>query len=126
MLDPARACRVNTTSGHSACGIALHVAAWLEIVRERMLGKDVSPSGAQDWPAVRGNPEVAWSAADRRLRAAWAALSATVQAMHTAELQAIVPGKAYDVRFMLHGVIQHTLYHAGQIALLSRLPDDAV
>ena len=36
-----------------------------------------------------------------------------------------VPGKAnepdwYNFYFMLHGVVQHELYHAGQIALLKK------
>lgn len=31
-----------------------------------------------------------------------------------------VPGRDYDFYFLLHGVVQHTLYHAGQIAVLKR------
>jgi hypothetical protein len=31
-----------------------------------------------------------------------------------------VPGKDYDIYFMLHGAVQHALYHAGQIALLKK------
>ena len=121
MLDSARGCRVMTETGHSACGITLHIAAWLEIVRERMRGTDVSPTAAQDWPRVQGSPEAAWAAAGRRLLAAHDALVAAFRDMPPGALDAIVPGKMYDVRFLLHGVIQHTIYHAGQIALAGRL-----
>jgi hypothetical protein len=31
-----------------------------------------------------------------------------------------VPGKPYTLYFMLHGVVQHNLFHAGQIALLKK------
>jgi len=31
-----------------------------------------------------------------------------------------VPGKTYNIRFMLEGVAQHELYHAGQIAILKK------
>jgi hypothetical protein len=31
-----------------------------------------------------------------------------------------VPGKRYDFYHMLHGVAQHELYHAGQIAILKK------
>ena len=31
-----------------------------------------------------------------------------------------VPGKPYCIYFLLHGVIQHNLYHAGQIACLKK------
>ncbi len=32
----------------------------------------------------------------------------------------IVPNKPYSVYVMLHGAVQHELYHAGQIALLKK------
>ncbi len=35
-------------------------------------------------------------------------------------LDEIVVGKEYPVYHMLHGVAQHVLYHAGQIALLKK------
>jgi hypothetical protein len=31
-----------------------------------------------------------------------------------------VPGKKYNFYFMLHGMAQHELYHAGQIAILNK------
>jgi len=30
------------------------------------------------------------------------------------------PGKRYDFYRMLHGIAQHELYHAGQIAILKK------
>jgi uncharacterized damage-inducible protein DinB len=36
-------------------------------------------------------------------------------------LEAIVPGTQYSNYVLLHGVIQHNLYHAGQIALLKKI-----
>ena len=35
-------------------------------------------------------------------------------------LRDTVPGKGYSVYYMLHGAVQHDLYHAGQIALLKK------
>ena len=32
-----------------------------------------------------------------------------------------LPGRKHSFYFMLHGVIQHNLYHAGQIAVLKKL-----
>ena len=126
MLDAARGCRAPDDSAHSACEIVLHIASWLEIVRERMRGTEVSPTSAQDWPAAKGSPDVAWGGARRRLLAAHASLQSAVDAITPGELQAVVPGKSYDVRFMLHGVVQHTIYHAGQVAQLGRLTQHAL
>jgi hypothetical protein len=35
-------------------------------------------------------------------------------------LAGTVPGKEHSVYTMLHGIIQHDLYHAGQVALLKK------
>ncbi len=37
-----------------------------------------------------------------------------------AKLSETVPGREYSVYCLLHGVVQHNLYHAGQIALLKK------
>jgi hypothetical protein len=51
-------------------------------------------------------------------------LQEAVRALPESRLTETVPGKDYDFYFMLHGEVQHALYHAGQIALLQkfRLP----
>jgi hypothetical protein len=44
----------------------------------------------------------------------------TVAALPESRLRERVPGKKYDFYFLLHGVAQHELYHAGQIAILKK------
>jgi hypothetical protein len=44
----------------------------------------------------------------------------TVEALPDQRLTEQVPGKTYNIRFMLEGVAQHELYHAGQIAILKK------
>ena len=44
----------------------------------------------------------------------------TVEALPDSRLRQRVPGKRYDFYLMLHGVAQHALYHAGQIAILKK------
>jgi hypothetical protein len=43
-----------------------------------------------------------------------------VSALPESRLKEQVPGKEYDLLFMLMGAVQHTAYHGGQIALLKR------
>ena len=35
-------------------------------------------------------------------------------------LEEIVPGREYDFYTMLHGILQHDLYHSGQISILKK------
>ena len=36
------------------------------------------------------------------------------------QLEQPVPGRDFPLYLLLHGVVQHNLYHAGQIALLKK------
>ena len=45
---------------------------------------------------------------------------ALAQALPDARLRDRVPGKRYDFYHLLHGLAQHELYHAGQIAILKK------
>jgi hypothetical protein len=51
-------------------------------------------------------------------------LVAAVAVLPDSRLDEVVPGKQgahYTFYYMLHGVVQHELYHAGQIALLKKM-----
>jgi len=98
--------------GHSIEEMTLHVAAWLEAAERRIGGDPAILLGEADWP-VGGD----WDGAKERARLAAERLLDMVE---HADLDAAVPGKAYDNYHLLHGVIQHTLYHAGQIAVQKR------
>ena len=101
--------------GHSIEELTLHVAAWLEAAERRIGGDPAILLGEADWP-VGGD----WDGAKERARVAAERLLDVVE---KADLDAAVPGKAYDNYHLLHGVIQHTIYHAGQIAMQKRSPE---
>lgn len=43
-----------------------------------------------------------------------------IESFQDERLQDIVPGRKYDFYTLFHGITQHGLYHAGQIALLKK------
>jgi uncharacterized damage-inducible protein DinB len=109
------------SSAHSIWEIVLHMATWEEVVRRRLQGETVAdlPS-EQDWPPLRDSSEVAWSQAVQALEQANRTLRQMIARANEARLAEIVPGKDHSVYVMLHGIIQHDLYHAGQIAVLKK------
>jgi len=107
---------------HSIWEIVLHLAAWEGAVRRRLGGDAARLTPEEDWPAASGGGEAAWGQALAALDAERRALHEAVCALSDESLNARVPGKDYSVYFMLQGVIQHNLYHAGQIALLRKMP----
>jgi hypothetical protein len=64
--------------------------------------------------------QAAWREAIAHAKRTHDALVKTVAALPESRLRERVPGKKYDFYFMLHGVAQHALYHAGQIAILKK------
>ena len=107
-------------SAHTAWEIVRHVTIWMLAVRRRLAGEAVEYTGDADWPAVTSPTDVAWLATLDVLDQAQRDLVRLVEAMPADALSDLVPGQRYTAAFMLHGLIQHTAYHSGQIALLKR------
>ncbi len=108
---------------HSIWEIVLHIAVWDDAARRRMAGEVVQPTGDEDWPRVTDFSEAGWQEAMNQLVETHKRLVAAVAAFPEARLTERVPGKTpayYDFYYMLHGIAQHELYHAGQIAILKK------
>ena len=105
---------------HSIWEILHHLAAWNVAVIRRLGGQAVELDGADDWPPVTDTSDAAWQAAIASFRAAHQELLAKLKSMSNDELGMTVPGKNHSNSFMLYGVVQHHVYHAGQMAVLKK------
>jgi uncharacterized damage-inducible protein DinB len=106
---------------HSIWELALHVAAWAEIARARLHGERLAdPPHEEDWPPVTATDAAAWDATVARVRDAHRALAHDARHVDAAILHDKIPGLEYSRSNLLHGVIEHSTYHGGQIALLKR------
>ena len=108
-------------NAHSIWELVLHSAAWKTAVTRRVDGEPVRLNGPEDWPPVAGDSERAWRDALADLDAAHVALEARVRRLAESALDASSPtDRNVSIYATLHGVIQHDIYHAGQIALLKK------
>ena len=111
-------------NAHSIWELALHIAAWDGAVRRRMTGVAVVLSDQENFPPVIDTSDAAWSRTLEQARRVHDDLIDAVSKFPDARLADQVPGKQgahYNFYYMLHGVAQHELYHAGQIALLKKM-----
>jgi uncharacterized damage-inducible protein DinB len=105
---------------HSIAEIARHIGTWEDIVRRRLAGEVIDQVADEvDWPGGEATP-AAWDATLRWLDETHARLEGAVAALPEGRLGEPVAARDYDVQYMLQGILQHTLYHAGQIALLTK------
>ena len=106
---------------HTIWELAQHIAAWLGAVGRRLQGESVELPETEDWPPVRDTSEAAWLKTLADVDQETKRLQEAIAKLPEDALRKGVPGGNYSVRFMLEGVVQHHLYHAGQIALLKKL-----
>jgi uncharacterized damage-inducible protein DinB len=107
-------------NAHSIWELVLHIAVWDWASLRRLDGEVCQPEGTDNFPIPPKPTAAAWRKAVADCKQTHNLLVKTVRALPESRLRDRVPGKKYDFYFMLHGVAQHELYHAGQIALLKK------
>lgn len=120
-LPAGRAAESPIDGAHSVWELVLHIAAWAEIAHARLQGTPWrDPSNAEDFPPPTRGEVGAWSRDIARAVGAYESLAAAVEALSADALDELVIGQPYSRAEMLHGVVEHGVYHAGQIVLLRR------
>jgi uncharacterized damage-inducible protein DinB len=120
-VDAATAAAEPLPDVHSIWELVLHVEAWDAAACRRLNGEITQPTGEANFPAVRNPTDATWRDAVAQAKLTHDKLVQMVEALPQSRLRDQVPGKDYDFYFMLHGVVQHELYHAGQIAILKKV-----
>ena len=109
-------------SAHSIWELVLHIDIWaaLESLAGVLLPKLYGTE--KDWPSVADSSPGAWQAATDRMFRTATELAQAIEGFADERLTDIVPGRQYDFYYLFHGIVQHSLYHGGQIAMLKRAP----
>lgn len=123
-VTAARAAARPLDGAHSIWELVLHVGAWEDVACRWLAGEIPAfphlMGTPADWPAVADSSEAAWKRTVEALRARHDELVALVQALPDERLKEQVAGREYSLYFLLHGLTQHAIYHAGQMALAKK------
>ena len=106
---------------HSIWELVAHAEAWERAILRRLNGDPAQIyQTEEDWSSQSDVSEEAWAALRRKLTETYVALREAVLKLDDAQLdEPILPNMS--TRYAsLHGAVQHTLYHAGQIALVRK------
>ncbi len=110
-------------SAHSIWELLLHIAAWDDDVVRRIGGTVVEVTDEQNFPTIKDTSEAAWTQAIESTKKTHNELIKAVASFPDSRLTEQVPGKSekyYNFYYLFTGIVQHELYHAGQIALLKK------
>ena len=95
----------------------------IDYTRQDVLVFSVDDHESAGDPSVKDPSETAWHKALDHIKRAHNELVNSVKMFPESRLSERVPGKThdyYDFYYMFSGIVQHELYHAGQIALLKK------
>ncbi len=109
--------------------IVLHMTAWIEEIRLRLGGKEPSKPVGGEWPPVSGSDQAGWEAAKESLGKAIEGIGRALSSTPEEQLWQIVGKPARDLAtgtgttyyVLLHGLVQHNVYHSAQIATMKRV-----
>ena len=109
-------------NAHSIWELVQHIAVWEGAGRRRLEGDRaaIDISSPDDWPPADDTSETAWGQAKAALDRGHEALREAIARVDEARLDGPILEGMSTVYVTLHGVIQHDLYHAGQIAMLKK------
>ena len=127
VLAPQAAHKPSSDS-HSIWEILLHMTGWKREVTRRALGHVAGEPAAGDWPAVGEVTEARWRDAQADHLRAQRELLDAIHGLSDAQLAARVPGDTatstgagLSITATLWGLVQHDVYHSGQIAILKKM-----
>ena len=132
-ITAEQAARKPSADAHSIWEILLHMTGWKREVARRAQGHAAGDPAGGDWPDVGEVSDARWRAAQDEQFRAQREIVELVRDLSDPQLDTKVPGDtaAYigagiSVRATLYGILQHDVYHSGQIALLKRVGGGAI
>lgn len=122
-VDEAKANTKPNGSDHSMIVLLWHMNTWAEFVLgslENRSAEEMKAIEANDWREI--DPKVhTWKKGMGQLKATHTKIVEILNTKDDSLLNEIVPTRKFNYRFMLNGLIQHNIYHLGQVAYVKKM-----
>lgn len=119
-ISAAQASAKPLKDGHSIWELVLHTKGWNNVFLLGLEGKIVNEPEGGDFPVINDNSEDAWKKTLAELDQHYEKLLSAISNLKDEQLNELATGKDYNFRLMLRGIINHNVYHTGQVALLKK------
>lgn len=109
---------------HNIIELVNHMASWKLFIIKKLEGDpDFDVVGSINFTTIDHPTEEDWKAAKKRLQTIHNDLMEKLKFTEDSVLVEGVPGRSYNFFFLLTGIVNHSLYHLGQIILLLKLEE---
>jgi uncharacterized damage-inducible protein DinB len=107
--------------GHSLIELLYHMLTWVQFTHSRLEKEDKTTADFEelDWRTIDPSTHN-WQKGLRELKDTHDRIVAILQTKTDDFLKEMVDDRQYNFRFLLNGLIQHNIYHLGQIAYISK------
>ncbi|HVF81218.1 MAG TPA: DinB family protein [Flavisolibacter sp.] len=106
---------------HSILELVWHIITWREFTIDRLLPeKPLAYFEGADWRKLNHTDKTLWPQGLHRLQETQQQLIDLLQKADDKVLDGQVKERSYNFRKLLHGLIQHDIYHLGQIAFINK------
>ena len=109
---------------HSIAELVAHMIGWRDIAFNQIQGNMKARPTQKDtfnWKRFDKSEKTAWKNLLKELDKNQKKIISFLGKKEDGFLDAKVPAKKQNTEFLIEGIIQHDLYHIGQIALLNRV-----
>ena len=123
-IDESKADKKPNAASHSLMDLIWHMNTWAEFVLgalENRTTEQLKEIEALDWRTL--DPKVnTWQKGIGQLKETHnKIIDILKQKSDDSLLSEVVPNRQYNFRFMLNGLVQHNIYHLGQIAYINKM-----
>jgi uncharacterized damage-inducible protein DinB len=119
-ISAERAALRPIANAHSIWEIVEHMAFWEGVAARRLGGLCAGLEEDRNFPAASDASEVNWQKTLDQFRASNQAFREALQKLSPARLDDLSAAGKRSFYDEAHGLIEHNVYHAGQIALLAK------
>ena len=109
---------------HSILELLYHMINWRQFTINRLQKISSTASNffeQNDWQAMDHNDKSLWQKGIEELNTTQHTLLNLLNVMKDEELQTPVYERDYEYRTLINGIIQHDIYHLGQIAYIRKM-----
>jgi len=122
-IDESKVFTKPSNREHSLIELLWHMNTWAGFTLaniEKRSKEELLEIEKNDWRIIEINIKY-WKKGLEELKSVHKKIVTALSAKDDSLLDEIVPNRRYTFRYMLHGLIQHNIYHTGQIAYLKKL-----
>lgn len=108
-------------NAHSIWELVLHATVWIKAVEKTISEMSYAQvENDANWPGISQKSEADWEKTLDTLKRSHKKLEKLVSTLKDAALEKVPANTRSTIYRLLYGVIQHNIYHAGQISILKK------